>query len=235
MKKHMLIGVMLSGLLLLATPSIPAMQFTLIEEAYTSFFQETISKETISSLEHMQSSQNTAVSSMIQDLLSTIFNHIQTGSIHSIKELTTIDPDDPQAQFFPFLGIFVYLFIALVIFKIIGFFFQYFGGIVSAVVGAIVQKIKNLFTALFNIITAIVSVIVTILIGIFNLLKKGGEFLLNAIVLIISGILSTILVIISGLITLLGFIWQGIGAVFGVLLDILRVIYEAIFPGMIAS
>lgn len=232
MKKQIIIGVILSSLILFLTPSIPALQFTLIEDAYTSLFEQTIGKQTMNSFEKITGSQQSLVTSNLQHYLSTILDRLQTGSISSNNQITTTDPDDPQAQFFPFLGIFVYLFIAYVIFKIIAFVFQYLGGIVNAVVGAIVQKIRNLFTAIFNIITAIISLVVTILIGVFNILKKGGEFLLNAIVLILSGILSTILVIISGLIALIGFIWQGIGAFFGVLLDILRIIYEAIFPGI---
>jgi len=232
MKKLLLIGIMLSSIVLLTTPSLPAMQFSLVQDSYTSFIEDTIQKKT---LDNLMISENNPIYGSIQSILSTILKQLQQGSLSFLKQKPMMDPDDPQPQFFPFLGIFIYLFIAYVIFKIIGLILQYFGSIIAGIISSIVGRIKNLFTAIISLITALISVIVTILIAVFNVLAKVGEFILNAIVLILSGILSTILVIISGFIQLLGFIWQGFGAFLGVLLDILRIIYEAIFPGSITS
>lgn len=230
MNKRILIGLIISITILLLTPILPIVQFSsaeeanekrLIKEVGTLFGQDLLKDIDIYDGDEQR---------YFIEVLSQLCEHV------SIKDLLTTttenNEDDPQALFFPFLGIFIYGFIAFVILKIIVIIFQYFGSIIRSIVNNIADRINNLIQFILDIITFILHLILTIIQGIFSLTLKTGELIITLVATILSAILSVILFIINVIGSILMRIWQGIGTFMGLMLEILLLIYETIFPSV---
>jgi len=92
--------------------------------------------------------------------------------------------------------------------------------------------------SIFNGIPILIGNIFTFLkttgLNIVSFIKLLLNLILNILIFLVDGIsqllLNTIIFLISGIIQLIVKTWQGIGTFIGLILDILRLIYEAFFP-----
>ena len=137
---------------------------------------------------------------------------IQSIDIKSFKEELKDDPALPQCFAIP------YAIIALVILCII---FGVLGALVVTV-GLILSVIISIIVGVLGAIGAIVGAIVALIIKIVIALITGS-------IVIIGKVVSLIL---SILVTMMGKLFNLFVVTIGVILDILRLIYDAIFPGL---
>jgi hypothetical protein len=249
MKRFVIIGSLLSCILLLLTPQLSAVQYTLVTETQQEMLQQQISNDSLLSL--LPTQQQQALGTRFYEILTGDFT---TTQINNPRQLLQDDPgndDPPQPMFITFLGI-LYVLIAYLIIKIIGillrnavFLITGFIGKVVTLVQGIITVIISLISFLFNLIYTIfvntgnffvsavqtlISIISATLLGIFNVLANTGEFILNGIVLILSGIISMILSIFTGLYRLFERLWIRFGTFLGVVLEFLKIIYDTLFP-----
>jgi len=228
MNKRILIGLIISITILLLTPILPIVQFSSAEEANEKRLTDEVGTLYGGALLKDIDLYDGDEQRYLIDVLSQLFEHVSIQDL--LTTSTESNEDDPQALFFPFLGIFIYGLIAFVIIKIIVIIFQYFGSIIRSIANNIAGRINNLIQFILNIITFILRFIMEIVKGIFSLALKTGELVITIIMTILSAILAGILLIINVIVGILLRIWQGIGVFLGLMLEILLLIYETIFP-----
>ncbi len=200
MDKKFKIGIILSIFLLLITPSLPAMEFTVVKENYENLVQQEIkelSVEYIASIKDIRQLKNSNYSN--QNLVSIIENISESFPSQISKK--SVNSNDTL------------IYIILVIIYLI----------LDSIFNGIPILIGNIFTFLKTTGLNIVSFIKLLL-----------NLILNILIFLVDGIsqllLNTIIFLISGIIQLIVKTWQGIGTFIGLILDILRLIYEAFFP-----
>jgi hypothetical protein len=230
MKRVILLGSLISIVILLLTPQLSAVQYSLVTNTQEQHIKEQLSQALFSSTSLTESQKNTLVNKVITPLF-TIINSEQFSTLKNKLQSNNDDDETgpPQPLFFPFLGIFVYGLIAYILLKIIGIILQNVGFIISGIISAIVSRIVGVITIILTIITAIINGIISLITGVATLIVKVAAILLNIIVLIISAILSLIIAILTGLFRLLERVWIGFGNFLGFILDVLKLIYESIF------
>lgn len=200
MDKKFKIGIILSIFLLLITPSLPAMEFTVVKENYENLVQQEIkelSVEYIASIKDIRQLKNSNYSN--QNLVSIIENISESFPSQISKK--SVNSNDTL------------IYIILVIIYLI----------LDSIFNGIPILIGNIFTFLKTTGLNIVSFIKLLL-----------NLILNILIFLVDGVsqllLNTIIFLISGIIQLIVKTWQGIGTFIGLILDILRLIYEAFFP-----
>jgi len=200
MDKKFKIGIILSIFLLLITPSLPAMEFTVVKENYENLVQQEIkelSVEYIASIKDIRQLKNSNYSN--QNLVSIIENIRESFPSQISKK--SVNSNDTL------------IYIILVIIYLI----------LDSIFNGIPILIGNIFTFLKTTGLNIVSFIKLLL-----------NLILNILIFLVDGVsqllLNTIIFLISGIIQLIVKTWQGIGTFIGLILDILRLIYEAFFP-----
>jgi len=200
MNKKFKIGIILSIFLLLITPSLPAMEFTIVQETYENLFQQEfkeISIENIASIKDIRQLKNTNYSN--KDIIS-IFENIRESFPSEISK-KSINSNDTL------------IYIILVIIYLI---------------------LDSIFNGIPILIGNILTFLKTIGVNIASFIKLLLNLSLNILTFLVDGIsqllLNTIIFLINSIIQLIVKTWQGIGTFIGLILDILRLIYEAFFP-----
>lgn len=200
MNKKFKIGIILSIFLLLITPSLPAMEFTIVQETYENLFQQEfkeISIENIESIKDIRQLKNTNYSN--KDIIS-IFENIRESFPSEISK-KSINSNDTL------------IYIILVIIYLI---------------------LDSIFNGIPILIGNILTFLKTIGVNIASFIKLLLNLSLNILTFLVDGIsqllLNTIIFLINSIIQLIVKTWQGIGTFIGLILDILRLIYEAFFP-----
>ena len=226
MKKLLLISVLLSILILLLTPIVPAIEFQTVSNNFNNIIEEKQSyfsrfiNQIQSFLEEIGSADQL---SSLNSLLSTNSN---TPILSLIQKYST-NETDPYID--SLLDLIVVIIIALILSKII-----------SNVFDQIYLFLKATGSTIFAIISYIIGIIIQILIFgtnsaitliqlLFQFTLKLGELSIYLLLGIISVILTIIVIIIYGIGLGIVGIWKVIGTIIGMILDILRIIYESFF------
>lgn len=143
--------------------------------------------------------------------------------------------DDPQPLCFPFLGIFIYGLIAYIMSKIIGLILRDIGSIIRGVIRNIMTSVGHVIINIITTMGLFVQLLIIVIQVIFTLLFNTGEFIGLALYAIVTAIFAIILFIFNVLGSLLQRSWQGIATFFGLILDILRLIYDTIFTTRVVA
>ncbi|MBS3749246.1 MAG: hypothetical protein KGY65_03925 [Candidatus Thermoplasmatota archaeon] len=239
MKKQIIIGCLLSIIVLLLVPSIPATQYSMMKEAKIEAIGQEIIKhtDTPSSLDFDK----------IKTMLSTILFDKQSVTKEDVIDQLqlgisqTSSTNDEQPLFFPFLGIFIYLLIFYIIYIVIVSILREIFNFIDVIVGNIQSKIQNFIQGIINIFLTIISLVFMLLKTIVEVIGTIGIAIINGIaalivgiynvfVFLLQGIAMLIVFAIKGLGMLLSAIWNGLGVFFRLLVDIFNLIIDAIFP-----
>ena len=134
--------------------------------------------------------------------------------------------------------IIIFLFIYF-LFKGIPNFINMFSSVLTSLASNVSSLLMFILTLLANSVSFILESMITLIIGLGKIIVNIVEFVGIAIFYILVGIVSVIALAIYGVIysvvKIAGFIWNVFDVVVGLILDILRLIYEAIFqPAMIS-
>jgi len=235
MRRELVIYTFIATFILLLIPTIPAMEFSLVQNNIKDSLQQKIEQTLDATPVDKSLFKNIDFSSP-----GSILQHF-LDKISKTKESLQSDDGGEQPLFFPFLGIFVYGFILVVILKVIGTIIKLIGGKINYVIQLIKLKITNaitkiitfittLVTFVINIITYLVNLTITLLTNLFNLGVTIGSILFNAILLILTGIITIILMAVQAIINVIAKIWYGIGQIIRFFIDLIIVIIDAIFP-----
>ena len=190
MKKQFMIGIILIFFLLLITPSLPAMEFTMVQETYENLVQKELKELSLDKIETLQNTKRQTNAKFSNQILHSLSEKNGNNFLSLISEKSN-EANDPL--FLLFLLI-VYLIIYLV-FKGIPNFIKNIITFIAIMSNGISIFIKNLLILIYNII-------------IFSVYGFGQ---------------------------LIARIWQGFGAFIGLMLDILRLIYDVIFPTVVQT
>jgi len=200
MNKKFKIGIVLSIFLLLITPSLPAMEFNIVKETYENLVQKEFKELSVEKIGIMENNRQFKNAKLSEDAIISILENIRDSFISLISKKSII----PNDTLIYIILIIIYLIIYLI-----------FNGI-PILIGNIFTFIKtignNIITFIKLLLNLSLNVIILLVDGISNLLLNIIIFLFNSII------------------QLLVKTWQGIGTFIGLILDILRLIYEAIFP-----
>jgi hypothetical protein len=205
MKKQFMIGIFLSFFLLIITPSIPAMEFTIVKESYENILQSEIKKFSKDKIDHLsnliQKKNNKFSSLFLEDI------NLANDSLWFLFLLT------------------VYLILYL--------FFKAIPNFIINTIKFISTMTSNLWIFLKNFLILIYDVIFFSVYSLGQMIIKFfqgfGFVTYNLIVISFNLIIS----IITGFGKLIERIWQGLGTFIGLILDIIRLIYETVFPNQI--
>jgi hypothetical protein len=227
MKKILLISILLSVLILLLTPIIPAIEFQTVTNNYNNIIEEQHNYFS-GFINHIQTILEEIGSA---DQLSSLYSLLSTNSntpVLSLIKTYTTNETDPYID--SLLDLIVVIIIAIILSRII-----------SHVFDQIYLFLKATGSTIFAIISYIIGIIIQILIFgtnsaitliqlLFQFILKIGELAIYLLLGIISVILTIIVIIIYGIGLGIVGIWKVIGTIIGMILDILRVIYESFFP-----
>jgi hypothetical protein len=188
MKKQFIIGIILSCSILLITPSLPAMEFAVVQDAYQNLAQnenKILSLESKVLFQNTEQQKNKKISPLS---LINIFNKNQ------IKSYSLISQDNEEANdSLWFLFLLIVYFVLYLIFKGIPNFIKTLVSLIITMANNISLFIVDLLVLIFNIIVFIVY--------------SFGQLLVK--------------------------LWQGLGTIIDLILDILRLFYEVLFPNSI--
>lgn len=219
-KKRMIIGSLFFMFLLLSIPALPAVEVTLVREEYKSSIADQIEKKSLLQTNLFekitkQFGQKTSISDFIDHL----------GSSEEEQSFS--------AQSIVLLDIIIIVLFLLGVFKGIPNFFQNIYAVIMTIANSAAFIIKTIADLLFNLLVFSGESLVTLLIGIGQVIVQILELGGIAVVSLIAGIISVIGLIlfgiVYGIVNLASLVWSGIETVLGLILDILRLIYEAIF------
>jgi hypothetical protein len=200
MNKKFKIGIVISIFLLLITPSLPAMEFNIVKETYENLVKQEFKELSIEKIETIQNNKQLKNTKLSDDALINILENIRDNILSLISKKSVI----PNDTLIYIILIIIYLIMDLI-----------FNGI-PILIGNIFTFIKtignNIITFIKLLLNLSIKVIIFLIDGSINLL------------------LNTIIFLINSTVQLLVKTWQGIGTFIGLILDILRLIYEAIFP-----
>jgi hypothetical protein len=219
-KKRMIIGSLFFMFLLLSIPALPAVEVTLVREEYKSSIADQIEKKSLLQTNLFekitkQFGQKTSISDLIDHL----------GSSEEEQSFS--------AQSIVLLDIIIIVLFLLGVFKGIPNFFQNIYAVIMTIANSAAFIIKTIADLLFNLLVFSGESLVTLLIGIGQVIVQILELGGIAVVSLIAGIISVIGLIlfgiVYGIVNLASLVWSGIETVLGLILDILRLIYEAIF------
>ncbi len=233
MNKHTLIGTLISFIILLLIPMSPIVQFSKAKETH-----EQVIYEDINNMIATLITQEMFPTEYIRNDFFTNFVALLSQSHIVQKYLTVTDEsrdDDPQSLCFPFLGIFIYGLIAYAILKIISFILRDIGSFFRNIRNNIRTSIMSFIIKIINVIRFVVQLLIFVIQGIYTLLFKTGEFIGTIIVTIVSAIFAVVLFILNVIASILQGIWHGIGTFFGLILEILKLIYDTIFSFNMAT
>jgi hypothetical protein len=200
MNKKLKIGIIISIFILLITPALPAMEFKLVQETYENHLQ----KELID-----LSAENILSIKDFKQLMNKNYSKQNFISIlENIKDSYTLQISEKSVKTNDTL-----IYIILVIIYLI---------------------LDTIFNGIPILIGNIITFLKTIGFNIISFIKLLLNISLNVLILLVDGfsklLINIIIFLINGIVLLLVKTWQGIGTFIGLILDILRLIYEAFFP-----
>jgi len=137
--------------------------------------------------------------------------------------------DTPQPLFFPILGIIVYGLILLLIAKIVLWILGEIGGVIATILDIIRGKINNIIETIWFLIKTLFNVFTSLVSMILKILHVSGKIIITVILLLVTLIWLIVGTIITLIFTIIIKLWNLLGLIIGVILDILRIIYDAIF------
>jgi len=219
-KKRMIIGSLFFMFLLLSIPALPAVEVTLVREEYKSSIADQIEKKGLFQTNLFekitkQFGQKTSLSDLI--------DHLDSSE----------EEQSFSAQSIVLLDIIIIVLFLLGVFKGIPNFFQNIYAVIMTIANSAAFIIKTIADLLLNLVVFSGESLVTLLIGIGQVIVQILELGGIAVVSLIAGIISVIGLIlfgiVYGIVNLASLVWSGIETVLGLILDILRLIYEAIF------
>ncbi len=207
---------------------IPATEWTLSKEAVEETIHDEISVEKSSILasirdliDHM-SGEKTKITSLVTDLLDGL-------------DFSSIDFSAQSVVLLDFILIFLFLFLT---FQGIPNFIATIASVITSLGTNISLLLRNIVMILFDLSVFIGESTVTVLLGIGQVIIKLIEVVGVSVFSLVVGIITVIGFLVSG--ALFGvvkvgeLIWNVLDVFLGLILDILRLIYEAIFqPGLI--
>jgi hypothetical protein len=216
MRKRIIMGAILSVLLVLLLPSIPAVESNaVIEEHKTMWSQQCTDLKSTSWADQ-------GLSGIIEQFRQSLQN-LDLKNLRN-ELLNHANDESPQPQCFPISGILFYTFIFIVllwiVFKIVGLVV----GVISGIVGAILSVVLSVLTVIIGLMIKIGGFIT----GIIHLITGVFGFIARTILTIVTGILTFIGTVAKTMI-------QFYGKVIGLILNILMLIYKFIFPGAQAA
>jgi len=221
-KKRMIISALFIMFLLLSVPLLPAVELNIAREEYKSRI-----KDQLSGKDSFRELLSEKISKQIDD---------KTSFTDLIDFITSNEEEEKQsfsAQSIILLDIIIIILFLLGVFKGIPNFFQNIYSVIMAVANSIAFIIKTIADLLFNLVVFTGESLITLLIGIGQVIVQILEFGGIAFVSLIAGIISVIGLIlfgiVFGIVKLASIAWSGVETVLGLILDILRLIYEAIF------
>lgn len=241
MKKQIVIGCLLSIFVLLLVPSIPALQYSMVKEANIESIRNEIITDTKLSSRFSQQK--------IDEIISTFLTNENSISKETITKLLNEDHSndipDEEPLFFPFLGIFIYLLIFYIIYIIIASIVREVFDFVGHIVDNIKSKIQNFIDSIINIILTIISLVFTVVKTIIQILGTIGQGIINGvstllqafaslIIFLFQGILTLVVLTVQGIVLLLKGIWKGLGEFFRLLIEIVSLIIDEVFPNTTA-
>lgn len=232
MKKTLFISVMIITFLFLLTPVIPAFQFSMVTEA-----QEEKLKEEFYLPFNGDFNLDTFIESTSLNFdspvsfLKTLFKTFTTDQVNDALSFGD-DDGDVQQQALVFLGLLFYGLLFWILFKLILYVFMDVGSFFGLIVNHIKSKIINFFTFILSIIVGTFKFIGGILGGTFNLIITVILSILAVGVGAVKLLINIVVFILFGIVKLVGLAWNTIGAVIGLFLDIILLIFRAIFPNI---
>ena len=194
-------------------PSIPALQFHMIEEENEMVFNEQVMNSF---------NKNIYKFLNIQDISFPIL-------VKSLINRNARNSNDSQPLFFPILGILVYGFILFIIIKIILTGVHGIKNIIQTITNHIRERIFNFLIIIGNILGFILKIILFLIAGISKLLHFTAKLILDVILALLAGIWYIIGTIITLIILIAEKLWNILGTIIGLILNILLLIYNTIF------
>jgi hypothetical protein len=224
---------MLITLLFLLTPVIPAFQFSMVTEAQEEKFREEFHLPINGdfNLESLLDSNSLNFESLVS-FLKTLFKTGVSGKLHDKLSSDGDDGGDVQQQALVFLGLLFYGLLFWILFKIILYVFLDVGSFFGLIVNHIKSKFVNFFTFILSIIVGTFNFIGSILGGTFNLIVTVILSILAVGVGAVKLLINLVVFILFGIVKLVGLAWNTIGAIIGLFLDIILLIFGAIFPSV---
>ncbi|MEF8848200.1 MAG: hypothetical protein V5A68_03615 [Candidatus Thermoplasmatota archaeon] len=233
MNKKILLFALITVVLLLLTPTFPAMKLKLVHNSFKEKIlngvkeSETMNNNRIQKITGEKNLKNSNLRDLYQSIQSSF----------SKKK----DKDDGSTQQNLYLlDIIIIFLLILTFFKGIPNFFQNILSFITNLSNDIALLLSNILSFMYKSFVFIGETSLNIIIKIGKLLFKAIAFTGVGILAVIAGVILLIGLVIFGMgygiIKLVGLLWKGLGTFLGLILDILRLIYEAVFkPENIAT
>ena len=227
MKKKIIIGCMLSTFIILMIPSISAIEYNnVVDEYKTNILIEFKSMD----FENFINKFNNINKKQLTNDFFMGFKNL----INGFNEKLFNDPEQPL--FFPILGIVFYGLIAIIILSILFSIFNSIFTVIKLILGAIIGTITGVLGSVWNIVVGaanIVVIILTLIVDVIVAIINGSIGTIANIGKFIVGILVNLYNFIS---TITNQMWEKYIIILGLILDILKMIYDTIFnPGSILT
>ncbi len=228
MKKWIVLCSFFIIFLLLSTSMIPAVELHIARDVYKDKLSSiSLGNKPLTSSIHRIFQKNDVEKHSFDDLIQLI-----------ISNQHNLNSDIGQTSVVILDIIIIFLFLYLV-FKGIPNLVDTISSVLISLGSNVSSLLKFILTLLANSISFILESLITLIIGLGKIIVNIVEVVGIAVFSIIAGIVFLIAMVVYGVIysavKLAGIIWNVIEIVFGLILDILRLVYEAIFqPGIVS-
>ena len=221
--KGIVLSVIFFVFLLVSTPCIPAVEINIVRDEYETRLSENIDnndKSIMKNIRDMVDEKNLKSSNLFKRL-SLFFSKSDEND------------EDFAKQSIVFLDIILIVLFLYAIIKVVPNFFQNIYSLISSIVSSIALIVSSLSSLVLNIIVFTVESLINLLVNVGKIILKIVEIVGITVFSLVVGVIALIALIIYsiiyGVLKAVGFLWKGLETLIGLILDILRLVYEAIF------
>lgn len=218
--KHLIVcSIVLLSIIFLITPSIPAIEFSLVRHANEKYYETELLDEFFPiSLKNFKSDTIESYQS-ISTYTHLFENILDAFSSQNVIPKLDNENNEPHSQGLIIIGILFYGIILYIMFKIVLFILRDIGSIVRNFLYKLSSPLRNLLRGIATLIVYSFSILFKIFMGTTQILAQGLVLLGQALIFIILSIIK-----------LIQFGWQALGTFFMLIIQIFQLIIRTIFP-----